>query len=487
MARRFGFLITLTIAFGAILWPLERDGLSQIRPTIIDGGEVKETKARPVTLERRNVGPTKATKASYSVLIVRTYPDEATVKINGKTEGKAEGGVFKRELPTGRTYEVSVSAGPDYTEFRKAVSLKSSKGEYVEAPLSSKYGEIKVFPAMDKLNLLVDGQAVAAASLSMDKSDNTITIEKVAAGSHKVTYDLPGYVLNERTFNVQPGSEIDWKLLPEKAVSDITVVTEPGASIYIDGEEKGTTPSDGRLTVTGVNIGSHEVKLVKDGYEEFKQSEQFEFKKPLTLTTKLTPIPTSAEFSDDFEVPNSDKWAMPPAGFSIKFDQQKNGRKNGRLYVENASAIGEPAKTVYREFYMNFDLKLVNGGGAAWAVRAKDPNDYYLFYLSGNDGLYPGRFLTYVVKDGKFDPSKPVDSNTVPVNLKAGEEFAIHVEGSQNVITQTITPASTGETINLGAFKDPANTFPYGGVGFRTVGKERFSVDDLFVGPSKPK
>jgi hypothetical protein len=344
---------------------------------------------------------------------------------------------------------------------------------------------IKIFPAMDNVKLLLDGRPIPATSTSIDKSENTINIDKISPGQHKVTYDLTGYVLNERNFDVSPGSEIDWKLIPEKAVSDITITTEPGASIYIDGEEKGTTPSDGRLTITGVNIGSHEVKLVKDGYEEFKQNQQFEFKKPLALTTKLTPIPTSAEFSDDFEVPNSDKWAMPPAGFSIKFDQQKNGKKNGRLYVENAPVIGSPAKTVYREFYMNFDLKLVNAGGAAWAARAKDSNNYYLFYLSGADGLYPGRFLTYIVKDGKFDPSKPIQSDSVPVELKAGDEFAIHVEGSQNVITQTITPAKTGETINLGAFKDPGSTFLYGGIGFRTVGKEKFSIDDLFVGPAK--
>jgi hypothetical protein len=228
------------------------------------------------------------------------------------------------------------------------------------------------------------------------------------------------------------------------------------------------------------------LKLVKDGYNQYVESVQLA-KKPLDLTRPLTPIPTSAEFSDDFEVPNSDKWAMPSTGFSIKFDQQKNGKKNGRLYVENAPVIGAPAKTVYREFYMNFDLKLVNGGGAAWAVRAKDSSNYYLFYLSGDGGLYPGRFLTYIVKDGKFDPSKPIQSDSVPVALKAGEEFAIHVEGSQNVITQTITPAKTGETINLGAYNDPNSTFLYGGIGFRTVDKEKFSIDDLFVGPSKQK
>src|SRR5262249_36339204 len=317
-----------------------------------------------------------ASKAAYGLLVVLTSPKDAVIQINGKSEGKAVDGKFKRELPLGKKYSIAVSAGPDYTEFRESVELRSREARFIEAPLTSKYGVITIFPAKDKLKLLLDGQPIPPASLSIDKTDNTISIDRVTAGPHKVTYDLPGYVLNERNFTVSPGSEIDWKLEPEKAISDITVVTEPGASVYIDGEEKGTTPSDGRLTASQIYFGDHEVKVAKDGYKQSTQSVKLA-KQPLELAVKLETIPTSAEFSDDFEVPNSDKWAMPPAGFSIKFDQQKNGKKNGRLYVENASAIGAPAKTVYRDFYMNFDLKLVNAGGAAWAVRAKDPNNYY--------------------------------------------------------------------------------------------------------------
>ena len=469
----------------AAIGSVSTSALAQIRPTIIDGGEV-QTKTQTVTLERRNVGVTKASKATLGLLVVLTNPKDAAIVINGKSEGKAVDGKFKRELPLGKKYSIAVSAGPDFTEFHEAVELRSRDAKFVEAPLTSRYGVITIFPAKDNVKLLLDGQPVPAASISVDKDENTITIDKIAAGSHKVTYDLPGYVLNQRNFDVSPGSEIDWKLIPEKAISDINFITEPGTSVYVDGVNEGKTAADGKLTAPQIYYGPHEVKLVKDGFNQYIQSVQLA-KDPLELAVKLIPIPTSAEFSDDFEVPNSDKWAMPPAGFSIKFDQLKNGKKNGRLYVENAAEIGAPAKVVYRDFYMNFDLKLVNGGGAAWAVRAKDSNDYYLFYLSGNDGLYPGRFLTYVVRDGKFDPSKPNQSDSVPVDLKAGSEFAIHIEGAQNVITQTITPATTGETINLGAFKDPDNTLPYGGIGFRTVGKERFSIDDLFVGPPKQK
>src|SRR5262245_12968762 len=260
MIRTLGNRMGLMALLAAVC--LSETARSQIRPTIIDGGEVKEKKAKPVTLERRIVGPTKASKATLGLLVVLTSPKDAAIAINGKSEGRAVDGKFKRELPLGKRYSIAVTAGPDYTEFRESVELRSREARFVEAPLTSKYGAITIFPANDNLKLLLDSQPVPAAKTSVDKDENTITIDKIAAGPHKVTYDLPGYVLNERSFNVEPGSEIDWKLIPERAVSEITVVTEPGASIYIDGEERGTTPGDGRLTVTGVNIGTHEVKLV---------------------------------------------------------------------------------------------------------------------------------------------------------------------------------------------------------------------------------
>jgi len=35
----------------------------------------------------------------------------------------------------------------------------------------------------------------------------------------------------------------------------------------------------------------------------------------------------------------------------------------------------------------------------------------------------------------------------------------------------------------LGVFQDPNKTYFYGGIGYRNVGSEQFSVDELFVQP----
>lgn len=193
-----------------------------------------------------------------------------------------------------------------------------------------------------------------------------------------------------------------------------------------------------------------------------------------TPTTAIPPKLTTTEFTDEFL--NLARWTVPPSGWNIN-------TREGRLEIENQPQPGFPVGVNYDNFEMHFHLKLLNDAGAAWALRISDPNKYYLFYLSGPDGIYPNRFITYIVQDGKVNPTIFNLSTPVIVDLKSGEQYQIDIKVEGNQITQKITPAETGEEVNLGLFTDPNNTISSGGVGFRTVGIEKFSVDDLFVRP----
>ncbi len=218
------------------------------------------------------------------------------------------------------------------------------------------------------------------------------------------------------------------------------------------------------------------MKLEKYGYEAYKASYDFKFRTPMRIDRRLTPTPSSPEFHDDFDLPEASKvkWAIPGAGW--KWD-------SGRLYIDNSPAVGYPKETRFRDFVMGFHLKLENGGGAAWAARIKDSDNYYLFYLSGPDGRFPNRFLTYVVRDGKFDPAKPDDAVSLVFDLESGGQYEVIIKANGNVIEHAITSSKTGKQSPIGAFKDPDNYFPIGGIGFRTVGAEKFSVDEIFVQP----
>jgi hypothetical protein len=180
-----------------------------------------------------------------------------------------------------------------------------------------------------------------------------------------------------------------------------------------------------------------------------------------------------AEFSDDFDVFNPNRWNVPATGWVVE---------SGRLQLDRAAVIGFPKNLNNRDFAATFHLKLINAGGAAWAVRVRDAANYYLFYLSGPEGLFPpARFNTYIVRNGRFDPRDHVESVAAIVELRAQGEYQVEIIARDNVLEHRITPAETGKRITLGSFKDVGDVFPYGGIGFRTVGPEVFSVDELYV------
>jgi hypothetical protein len=187
---------------------------------------------------------------------------------------------------------------------------------------------------------------------------------------------------------------------------------------------------------------------------------------------------TRAEFDDEFL--NLNKWTQPPSGWSVDPNEGK-----GRLVIQEQPRVGCASGVVYEDFNMSFNLKLLNNGGAAWALRADSSGDnYYLFYLSGPEGQYANKFVTYIVRGGAID-LKSERTSEVLVELKQGSQYKINVAAQGNTITHTITPPpKMGKPVTpLGLFTDPRKTFPRGGICFRTLKGEKFSIDDLYARP----
>jgi hypothetical protein len=331
---------------------------------------------------------------------------------------------------------------------------------------------MRIAPALDGASILIDAKP---AKITVNKQENQLLIDGIKPGKHTFTYDHPDYVILNKDLVVKPATEILWTPSMKLATVELNVKSEPGTKVYVDDVQRGETLPNGTLRLDDIRIGTHQIKLVKDTYEEHRASVEFEYGKPVTHAVKLVPLPSSAEFSEFFDVdPRIQKWTKPASGWSVK---------DGRLWLANSPEILHPTNINYRDFVMAFHLRLKNAGGAAWIVRAKDPRNYYLFYLSGPQGQFPGYFNTYVVRDGKFDPTNPIQSVPVIANLKAGAQLQIEITAKGNVIEHTVTAADTGKSEPLDAFKDKDSTFSFGSVGFRTVGTEQFSIDEMFVQP----
>jgi hypothetical protein len=200
---------------------------------------------------------------------------------------------------------------------------------------------------------------------------------------------------------------------------------------------------------------------------------------PASPSTASTRPLLKSEFAENFAT--LERWNMPPSGWLLT--------KDGRLEIAKQPQLIFPPEVNCEDFTMDFHLRLVNDGGAAWALRIKDAAHYYLFYLSGPSGPVPGYFLPYIINDHERTQKNPA---VVVPHLVTGGEYQIHIEAQGNKITHDITVAKTlpeyedaemGKTFTLSVFIDSNNTYPAGGIGFLTVHTEKYSIDDLFVRP----
>jgi PEGA domain-containing protein len=428
-------------------------------------------------------GPKRALTISKGVLFVLTDPPEAEVVVKDsrgviRARRRSKGGQFREELPGGK-YEIEVTAkGYDTFKSKAPVAIKPPEFEVEQAYLTSTSGSIVVGPVRPDATILLNGKSPESAGIrkNIKKEENQIVLEEVPNGFYALRIEQPNYVPVERPgVEVRGGSMTMYTPMFALAMSELEVVSEPGARVYIDNEPMGETNSEGRLKRTDVRVGSRQIQLVKDGYDDYKETYQFEYRKTVLVNHRMTPKATSAGFSEDFGVGLA-KWAAPPTGWT---------RKGGRLEIANSPQLGFAPGYNYDDFIIQFHLKLSNNGGAAWAVRVKDSRNYYLFYLSGPGGMFPKRFNTYVVRDNKFDLQNPINSDAVIHDLTQGSQYTIDISISGNKIENKITPTATGKSETLGIFEDPNNVFTRGSIGFRTVASEVFSIDDIIVQPTK--
>lgn len=192
------------------------------------------------------------------------------------------------------------------------------------------------------------------------------------------------------------------------------------------------------------------------------------------------PLPLPKSRTSEFHEPFLDlnHWTAPATGWRTRGEH---------LYIGQQSSLGYAPGAVVGDFTMRFNLTLINGTGAAWALRVRDPNNYYLFYLAGPGVMEtdPNHFYVYCVRDGKLN--RPIAPIRVTQHLGPGGEYRIYIWAKGNLIKHFINPIDNPSSERNGdlfaSFTDEENLFPSGSVGFRTVGGEQFAIADLHVWP----
>ena len=137
------------------------------------------------------------------------------------------------------------------------------------------------------------------ANVSIDGEDRGLTplsLSDIPSGVHRIEISVLGYTTEQRTIEISPDetvAAISVELDPSMdsdavlvANGTLFVDSRPtGASVFVDGELVGVTP----LIVQELIVGSHEVRIVGDGYRPWLSTIQVEDGQRSRVAASLEP------------------------------------------------------------------------------------------------------------------------------------------------------------------------------------------------------
>jgi hypothetical protein len=139
------------------------------------------------------------------------------------------------------------------------------------------------------------------AGLSVDGLNQGITnqiIGNLAPGPHRVTISQAGYVVWSETVSAGQVTPVAATLVQEvnPDTGDLQVSsTPPGASVYINGDYQGSTPSKGLLDISDLVPGSYTLVLKRSGYQDYTASVTIEAGKTVQIIAPLQPAAHSVD------------------------------------------------------------------------------------------------------------------------------------------------------------------------------------------------
>ncbi|WP_048149161.1 PEGA domain-containing protein [Palaeococcus ferrophilus] len=115
----------------------------------------------------------------------------------------------------------------------------------------------------------------------------TLTLDP---GTYQIKLSKEDYEDYTTTVTLKPGENRELSVTLTPAFGHLTVYSDPpGADVYVDGAFVGATP----LEDYKLSTGQHELKVVKEGYEEYSTNITITAGKTFSTTSQLKPIPTT--------------------------------------------------------------------------------------------------------------------------------------------------------------------------------------------------
>lgn len=393
-----------------------------------------------------------------------------------RTITDADGSLNLINLLPGR-YRLQIEHA-DYNPLSETITIKPAAPDTFVAlsRMVMTHGAINIGGAPANAVVRLDGRPVP--SLSAEPGSGNLLIGKVPVGRHRLKISKQGFVDYDQEVDVLPGPQQTFvsARLDEARVA-LNVISESGARVYVDDEEKAVVPGSGNVSIRLVP-GRHRIKVIKDGYQEWPTELNLSLNDASpTVRAALVPIPSSAE-GDWQPVIGQRKWFPQPPGW--KFAPAGAMVRGDSLVLYDTESNRD--FNTYRDFHLEFDVVFSNRKGAAWAVRAKDLQNYYLFEFATPAGRTPV-INFYISRNGVLELK---DSRPVVEKIdKPGDSFHVVCEARGNTfdIRLSIASAPSTQPHRIAIFQDDELT--WGGLGFRGRDLSEFLLQSFFVIPIK--
>lgn len=376
------------------------------------------------------------------------------------------------------------------TEELDVVANDVSTGKII--PLS-KYGTITLMTDTQENSfdgkIRLDERELLPKDLKVAKG--MVSIPRIPVGGHKIEVSRTGYLSRAEQIEVKPENlEVGpgeqppnlWNMPLERVTGTLIINSTPGARVYVDGENREQqVASDGNLRIPGLLLGEHKIRLELFGFETTERAVTFsldkrEVREPITLVS----IVEDSEGNSEFSQRKKDWFPAQPAEWTLKNDVGVEVRGNNLALLKS---VKRPNRDfgIYGDFTLFFHLRLLNGKGAAWVVRARDQKNYYLFELTTAKSKRGERRLVFSrVVDGKLEE---LDASVIPPDIeRANEQFRIQLagEGSKFWACIEVNTPNGAKTMSLGkTFTD--YTFDKGGIGLRSSNDAEFFIFEQFL------
>ena len=162
-----------------------------------------------------------------------------------------------------------------YEIWNESVDIIPDKEIHLTAVLQLIVGSINLKSNPSNAKALIDGREVGTTPIS---------ITDLKPGTHQVEARMDGYYDWRESVEIVPGKEIELTATLQFRIGSLNINSNPSeAKILIDSREIGVTPK----TITDLKPGTHNVEIMKGGYEIWNESVDIIPDKEIHLTAVL--------------------------------------------------------------------------------------------------------------------------------------------------------------------------------------------------------